>query len=78
MYIKNWKKEIFSIPNVLSMIRLALIHCGRINSKNNMRMFSWAMPRWTEPQKPQGQSTQQVKHADGKGGFSSTRIDGSF
>lgn len=25
MYIKNWKKEIFSIPNVLSMIRLALI-----------------------------------------------------
>ncbi len=25
MYIKDWKKEIFSIPNVLSMIRLALI-----------------------------------------------------
>lgn len=25
MYIKNWKNEIFSIPNVLSMIRLALI-----------------------------------------------------
>lgn len=25
MYIKNWKKEIFSVPNVLSMIRLALI-----------------------------------------------------
>lgn len=25
MYMKDWKKEIFSIPNVLSMIRLALI-----------------------------------------------------
>lgn len=25
MYIKNWKKEIFSVPNVLSMIRLAMI-----------------------------------------------------
>ena len=25
MQIKNWKKEIFTIPNVLSMIRLALI-----------------------------------------------------
>jgi len=25
MYIKDWKKEIFSIPNVLSMIRIALI-----------------------------------------------------
>lgn len=25
MYIKNWKKEIFTIPNLLSMIRLLLI-----------------------------------------------------
>ena len=25
MYIKNWKKEIFSIPNLLSMFRLVLI-----------------------------------------------------
>ena len=25
MHIKNWKKEVFTIPNVLSMIRLALI-----------------------------------------------------
>lgn len=25
MYVKDWKKEIFTIPNVLSMLRLALI-----------------------------------------------------
>ena len=25
MYIKNWKKEIFTIPNILSLFRLALI-----------------------------------------------------
>ena len=25
MYIKNWKKEIFSVPNLLSMFRLVLI-----------------------------------------------------
>lgn len=25
MYMKDWKKEIFSVPNVLSLIRLALI-----------------------------------------------------
>ena len=25
MYFKNWKKEIFTIPNILSMFRLALI-----------------------------------------------------
>ena len=25
MYLKNWKKEIFTIPNILSLLRLLLI-----------------------------------------------------
>lgn len=36
------------------------------------------MPRWADPQKPQGQSRKQERQADGKGGWTSPRIDGSF
>jgi len=42
MHIKDWKKEIFSIPNVLSMIRLALIPLYiaiYLNAKTNFHYY---------------------------------------
>ena len=42
MYIKDWKKEVFTIPNVLSMIRLAMIPLYiliYLNARNELDYF---------------------------------------
>ena len=42
MFIKNWKKEIFTIPNLLSLFRLVLIPVYAniyLNAKDNFAYF---------------------------------------